>query len=231
MVNPSNRWDHMGSSSIQLARRSVYDLALRLLHAAIGASSLGALASGLALDFLDWGGERHAGVELHVLAGKCLIVSLVGRIVWGLVGPRAARLSDLWRPREWLALLRTRRPSDCPTTFGHDTAGSLAYVAFYIASVACGISGLLLMAAKHLTGPFKGWALDDVAIELWATWFHVAGYVAIAVFVIAHVGALVIHERHWGIPLAQAMFSGFQYRPVDDDRENSSKPAEEVRSQ
>lgn len=69
----------MGSSSVKFARRPVYDPVLRLLHAAIGILSSTALVSGLALDFLDWGTDRHAGVKVHLTAGECLIVSLGSR--------------------------------------------------------------------------------------------------------------------------------------------------------
>ena len=38
---------------------------------------------------------------------------------------------------------------------------------------------------------------------------------AILGFVVVHLAALILHESRHGVPLAQAMLSGFQYRKTD----------------
>ena len=40
---------------------------------------------------------------------------------------------------------------------------------------------------------------------------------AILAFVVVHIAALILHESRHGVPLAQAMLSGFQYRKTDED--------------
>jgi len=72
-------------------------------------------------------------------------------------------------------------------------------------------SGLALAAIDQGTGPL--YAVLGHAAELKNLfrlpheWLQ---YVFI-VFIVAHLGALILHERRHGIPVAQAMVSGYQY--------------------
>jgi cytochrome b len=75
------------SGPTPLPTRRVVDAAMRMFHWLFAACFVGAYATA------DWESLRL----VHVTLGYTLAGLLVFRIVWGLFGPRQARLSALWR--------------------------------------------------------------------------------------------------------------------------------------
>ncbi len=198
---------------LQLERRRTYDLVTRLLHGVMAISIfviLAVLALGELLgDRLD---EDAVGM-LHSVAGFILVGAWALRMVWGLVGPAEARLTKLWQPRAWLAFARTRT-SPKGLGFGHHPIASAAYLAFYAAIGYLGVSGLLMAASEFELGPLAGIA-DPRTLRQWSHMLgelHGPAALFVQAFIVLHVVALVWHEKVDGIPWAQSMISGFQYR-------------------
>lgn len=200
--------------TLSYERRKVYDLPLRLIHAWNALVILLLLATGWLSDFFEAGAPAAGLWNVHILAGYGLVAGLAARLTWGLVGPRHARFADLWHPRAWLAALRTRRLPHAPR-FGHDPLASLVYLAVYIVLLGMAGTGLALAAVEHDMGPLAAWLGDSVWLKELFEEPHELGYGLLAGFVGLHLLALALHERFGRRPVAQAMVSGYQYRPSD----------------
>jgi cytochrome b len=195
-----------------LNRARVYDPLLRIIHAWNAVLVVLLLASSQLATWLEFSWEVAALWRLHLWCGYLLFIGLVARLVWGIVGPSHARWSDLWHPRAWVEAVRRRQFFTPPQAWGHHPLASLAYLAFYGLAWCLAITGLALAAIDQGVGPLYG--VLGYAFEL-MSWFrrpHDWLEELIIAFAIAHLAALILHERRHGLPIAQAMVSGYQYR-------------------
>jgi cytochrome b len=195
-----------------LSRAQVYDPLLRIIHAWNAVLVVLLLASSQLAGWLAFSWEVAALWRLHVWCGYLLFVGLVARLVWGLVGPPYARWSNLWQPAEWIDAVRRRRFFTPPLAFGHHPSASLAYLAFYGMAWCQVLTGLALAAIDQGIGPLYDALGYAFAAAPWFRNPHDWLEELMLAFVIVHLAALVLHERRHGIPVAQAMVSGYQYR-------------------
>lgn len=196
-----------------LSAAPVYDPVLRILHWTNASLVVCLLASGLATQALGF--EPPAGWlrYWHGVLGNALVVSLFGRVLWGVVGPEHARWQALWHPDAWRGAFRSRRFFVVPERFGHHPVASLAYLAAYALMAVLAASGLALLAIKTGHGPLRaalGW---HFSYQDWALVPHQLAAYAMLLFVAAHLAALVLHQKRHGLPLAQSMLTGIQYLP------------------
>lgn len=197
-----------------LTREKVYDPVLRIIHA-WNALAIVLLVLGAQLaKWLEYTPEAIFLWRFHVWAGYALVVGLVARVLWGLNGPAHARLSSLWRWRAWMAAVRARAWFTAPSDWGHHPVASLAYVLLYLMLVVMAISGLLLVAVEQGAGPLAPWFAHAVELKWLFKTPHDWLEKLILGFVVLHMAALLLHESRHGIPLAQAMVTGYQYRTV-----------------
>lgn len=199
-----------------LSRARVYDPLLRIIHAWNALLVVLLLASSQLAAWLEFSWEVAALWRLHLWCGYLLFLGLVARLVWGIVGPPHARLSDLWRPAVWLEAVRKRRFFSPPQAMGHHPMASLAYVMFYGMAWCMAVTGLALAAIDQGVGPLYdalGYAFESKA---WFRTPHDWLEEFLLAFVIVHLAALILHERRHGIPIAQAMVSGYQYRKENE---------------
>jgi Ni,Fe-hydrogenase I cytochrome b subunit len=91
-----------------LSGRRVYDPVLRLLHWYNAVLIVSLLLSGMIAQRVEPGALSGWLHQQHGWLGAGLVLGLIGRLVWGLVGTHHARLSDLWHPAVWLEIWRTR---------------------------------------------------------------------------------------------------------------------------
>jgi len=192
-------------------RRKVYDPALRLIHWWNALAIVALLATAWSSDLFEHGPYERTLWQVHIVLGYALVTGLAARLVWGLVGPRHARFSDLWHPRAWLDAIRLRRFAAAPR-FGHDAFASLAYLAVFVLLAAMAVTGLALAAIEHGTGPLAGVLGDMVWLKKVFKEPHEAIATVLAVFVGLHWAMLVVHERRDGNRIARSMISGVQYR-------------------
>jgi cytochrome b len=191
--------------------RRVYDPVLRFMHAWNALALIALLATGWLADVFERGPNEALLWKAHILLGYGLIVGLVTRALWGVVGPRHARFSDMWHPRVWIDVVRNRMIR-ASRRFGHNELASLAYLGVYALILAMGATGLALAAIEHGVGPLSEWLGD-------ATWLkkifkepHEAISTVLALFVGVHLIALVVHEWLERNHLAGSMLTGIQYR-------------------
>jgi cytochrome b len=192
-------------------RRRVYDAVLRFLHWWNAAAIVALLATGWGSELFEHGTGERAVWTVHVYAGYGLIVGLVARLTWGLVGPRHARLTDMWHPQAWRGLFtRLRLPAD--HRWGHDPIASAVYLALYGMLAVMAVTGLALAATEHGMGPLAGGLLDRVWLAKLFEEPHEFLASFIAAFIVVHMSALWVHQRFGGVPVAQSMWTGIQVR-------------------
>lgn len=201
-------------TAVALVRERVYDPLLRLIHAWNAVAIVALMATGFGAELLEDGPYEATLWTAHVYAGYALVVGLAARLAWGLVGPRSARLSDLWHPQAWAAALRTRR-SPTRSEPGHDPLASIVFLALYALLLVMAASGLALAAIEQGMGPLAGSFLDTSRLEDFFGEPHEAVALAVAGLVGLHMAALIYHQFIEKRPTAQAMLTGNQYRAVE----------------
>jgi Ni/Fe-hydrogenase 1 B-type cytochrome subunit len=216
-MNPPNA----AQKHSRLVRLKVYDGMQRILHWWIGLCIIGLISTGLVASNMEVGSARSHLWTYHILVGKALIVAAVGRLVWGLIGPHHAKIVSLIHPTEWVRSLRTRKVPSADGAFGHHPQASLSYLGFYGLLVIMSGSGMLLAAVHHGEGPLGEQLLDQFKNIDYIQFVHEYGWIAVAGFIVTHVGALIFHEWHDRIPIAQSMISGYQYRTVKEKKDES----------
>lgn len=191
-------------------RQKVYDPVLRLIHLWNGLSILFLMATIWLSELFERGVGEDTLWQLHIYIGYALVVGIVARLSWGLVGPRHARFSDMWHPAAWWDAVRNLNLKAKPR-FGHNTLASGAYLLVYLLLITMAITGLGLAAVEHSMGPFNVWFGDMAWLEDLFEEPHEIIYYLLMGFVVIHIAALIWHEHKDKTPLAQAMVTGYQY--------------------
>ena len=203
-----------------LIRSKVYDGIQRIIHAWIGAVVVALVVLGWLGKSIEPGAAKLPINQAHIFLGYGLIVGLVARLVWAIVGPEHARFSALVHPVAWLRALRTFRLVQSHA-FGHDAFASLAYLGLYGVLGVSVVSGLVLAAIKYDVGPLPSTLFDDFRMHAITAQFHDAVLYGATAFTVVHIGAMIVREKQRGYPIAQAMISGYQYRlKSPEDKEN-----------
>ena len=136
---------------ITYRRQKVYDPALRLIHLWNGLAILFLMVTIWISDLFDKGVGEDTLWQIHIFIGYALVVGIVARLAWGLVGPRHARYSDMWHPAAWWNAVRHFNLTTKPR-FGHNTLASAVYLLVYLLLIAMAVSGLGLAAIEHSIG-------------------------------------------------------------------------------
>ncbi len=195
---------------ITYRRQKVYDPALRLIHLWNGLAILFLMVTIWISDLFDKGVGEDTLWQIHIFIGYALVVGIVARLAWGLVGPRHARYSDMWHPAAWWNAVRHFNLTTKPR-FGHNTLASAVYLLVYLLLIAMAVSGLGLAAIEHSMGPFNSWFGDMTWLEDLFEEPHEIIYYLLMGFVVIHIAALIWHEYKDKTPVAQAMVTGYQY--------------------
>ncbi|MCX7189641.1 MAG: cytochrome b/b6 domain-containing protein [Methylotenera sp.] len=195
---------------ITYRRQKVYDPALRLIHLWNGLAILFLMVTIWISDLFDKGVGEDTLWQIHIFIGYALVVGIVARLAWGLVGPRHARYSDLWHPAAWWNAVRHFNLTTKPR-FGHNTLASAVYLLVYLLLIAMAVSGLGLAAIEHSMGPFNAWFGDMTWLKDLFEEPHEIIYYLLMGFVVIHIAALIWHEYKDKTPVAQAMVTGYQY--------------------
>jgi Ni/Fe-hydrogenase 1 B-type cytochrome subunit len=205
-----------------MVRQYIYDAVQRVLHWWLALSTVLLVITGLLASNQDAGSEQVFTWSLHMLAGRVLIVGLSGRLLWGVIGPAHARFNAFIHISAWIDSLKSRKMLSADTEFGHHPQASMSYLTFYGLIVIMCITGLSLAAIIHGEGPLAERLLDDFTYLGIIRNIHEYSWWAIGFFAVTHVGALIFHEWHDQIPIAQSMISGFQYRTKKNKGEKTN---------
>jgi Ni/Fe-hydrogenase 1 B-type cytochrome subunit len=206
-----------------LERQYVYGVAQRVLHWWLALSTFGLIATGLIASNMEPDSTRAFVWGLHMICGKVFAVGFVGRVVWGIIGPKHARFSALFYPKAWIESIKSKKMLSADRAFGHHEQASISYIGYYVMCFFMIATGFTLAGSLHGEGPLANKILDDFTNSHLIHEIHEYIWWAIGFFIVTHVGALIFHEWHDNIPLSQSMISGFQYRSVkkENDLEKS----------
>lgn len=166
----------------------VYDLPTRVFHWFFAALFIGAYAIANLVD------DEASRFAWHMLAGMALGVVVLLRLVWGFVGTRHARWSDMTLdPRQLAGYLKGVVAGGGRRWVGHNPASSWAALAMMGLALALGASGVAMSI-----GVVPEWV--EEAHELMANIF-------LAV-VLLHLAGLVVHVLRHRDALPLSMLSG-----------------------
>ncbi|MBB6305192.1 cytochrome b/b6 domain-containing protein [Rhizobium leucaenae] len=121
-------------------------------------------------------GSNDPDMTVHKASGYGVLVLVVYRILWGLVGSSTARFSNFVRSPGivWAYFQRLRQEKAAPY-LGHNPVGGLMVVGLIIT---CGIQGLLGLFSSDgvaASGPFAelvGETISSWAASIHAAWFY-----------------------------------------------------------
>jgi cytochrome b len=166
----------------------VYDLPTRVFHWCFAALFVTAYAIANLVD------DESARFAWHMLAGMALGVAVLLRVLWGVVGTRHARWSDLsLDPRQLAGYLKGVVAGGGRRWVGHNPASSWAALSMMVLALALGASGLAMA-----NGVAQEWV--EEAHELMANVF--------LAIVLLHVAGLVVHVLRHRDALPLSMLSG-----------------------
>lgn len=195
-----------------LRREKVFDPILRSIHAWNGFAILLLILSAQVAVWIAFTPEATLLWRLHVWAGYALVIGLVARLSWGLNGPAHARIGAMWHWQAWWRAVRHRQWFVEPEDYGHHPLASAVYLAFYLIVLVMAGTGLALAAIDQGSGPLAPWLGYDLSLKRLFKLPHDLLEEFVLGFVVTHLAALILHEVRHGVPMAQAMVSGYQYR-------------------
>jgi cytochrome b len=162
-------------------RVRVWDLPTRLFHWLLVLAVIGMFITGY-LGALDW----------HMRLGCAVLVLLLFRLVWGLVGGHWSRFASFCpSPHKLWNLLRAK-PEAEPEPLGHKPLGALSVWAMLLALLAQVISGLMSDDDIAYAGPWARHVPETVSH--WMTDYHAAiGQWLLVALVLLHLGAILFY--------------------------------------
>lgn len=140
---------------------------------------------------------------IHLWAGYTMLVLVVVRLLWGVIGTRSARFSA-FPPNPFRALnyLRKMRRGDRTVHLSHNPLGALMVYNIWTTLLVIGTTGYMMGTAK-----FFGIA--------WVERTHELAYDWLLVSIAAHILGVIFDTWRSGIPLVQAMIHGRKRIPND----------------
>jgi cytochrome b len=168
--------------------RLVYDLPTRVFHWSF---VLLFLTSILISKFVE---SDSVVFNYHMLSGLLMLLIIILRVVWGLVGTRYAKFSgfDL-RPKNLVSYMLGLLKSDHRKWPGHNPATSFAAITMMAIGFSLGVTGLLMTYGNQKE------RFEDIH-ELLST--------AFIILVISHLAGLIIHTIRHKEMIAVSMMSG-----------------------
>lgn len=190
----------------------VWDLPTRLFHWALVICLVGMFATAYT------GG---AAMDWHARIGYAVLTLLLFRMVWGVVGGRWSRFSNLLRsPGSVLAYVRGRSHPD--HLIGHNPLGALSVLAMLLVLLVQVGTGLVGDDEISFTGPLNRFVAS--AQGLAATSYHKRiGQWLIVALVALHIAAVLYYVLRKRQPLVRAMVTGD--KPVDAQAASSRDDA------
>ncbi len=176
------------SNNNQEKRTLVFDLPTRLFHWVFAACFIGAFAIG---KFSD---DEAAIYPLHAALGMIMILALVLRVIWGIVGTKYARFNSFkLNPADLIAYLSNMFSAKKPANLGRNPASSFAAIAMMIFAVLMGITGFNMAQGRG------GHDLKEVHEIISTLFLLVAGL---------HIVGIVIHTITQKDPIGLSMIDG-----------------------
>jgi cytochrome b len=177
----------------QRERVRVYDLLVRLAHfvfiAGVGAAWF----------------TRHASGRWHEWIGYAVMTALAIRLLWGFIGPPAARFLRFVRgPRATLCYAAEARRGCAPRYLGHNPLGAWMIVALLLTLALIVVTGWMFTTDRWFG---FGWVIRSHEIATWVLFALIP----------LHVGGVIHASRAHGERLVAAMVHGKKPAAAGDD--------------
>ena len=203
-----------------LLAQKVYDPFLRFLHWWNALSIFSLMLTIWLKGFLTpLDNKKEILYNYHILIGYALTAGILARIIWGFIGPKHAKFKNMFRIKDYIQVLKTRKLNH-KLNWGHDRYAGLLYIVLYILMIYQAYSGLYLAAKKYAMGPLVNFVELNKEKTPFAEFIkdihEVVFYVAMG-FAALHIFMLIFHEITEKYPFTQSMFSGYQYRKKDNE--------------
>jgi Ni/Fe-hydrogenase 1 B-type cytochrome subunit len=195
--------------------KNVYDPFLRFIHAWNGLCVFILMVSIWLKGFIShFSNGKEIIYRFHIYVGFALTIGITLRLIWGFIGPKNAKWKRFFFLQDWIKVLKTRK-LDLSAHWGHDRYASLVYLFFYFMMIYQIISGLMMAAKSYGMGPLTNLieqSKEKIPLFHQLKEIHEIFFYISMIYVVVHVGMIILHENLNGHPIAQSMFNGKQYR-------------------
>lgn len=197
MQGPANRAQRATTGSAEAIR--VWDVGVRAFHWLLVVAVAAAALTGFVIG--------RTALAWHLIAGVAVIVAVVWRAVWGLLGPTYARFAGFaFGPAAVLAHLRALRTGAHPRHLGHNPLGAAMVFALLAVLAALVLAGTLTLGGMLKQGPLRAFLSYDAG----RLWFDIHNALAILLLVMigAHLAGVAFESRRGRENLVAAMLTG-----------------------
>lgn len=186
----------------ETTRQRVWDPVVRLTHWGLAITVVAGYVIGENMTF--------ANIRWHFYLGYATATLLTIRLLWGLVGPRPARIASLFStPKTFVgyaATLFDRRPSHWP---GHNPIGAVSVIALWGLLAAMVVTGLFSESDDFFeTAPLAVYASSDMRLTMTA--LHKQLHVFVAPLVLLHLSAIAFYYLWKRENLVRPMITGWK---------------------
>lgn len=192
------------SNTTFLYRVRIWDLPTRVFHIVLALAVAGLVATG------EVGGNA---LQIHFLLGYLILVLVIFRLIWGVVGGHWSRFVNFVpSPTRLLAYVQSLRVKQAVDHIGHNPLGALSVLAMLFLLLLQVLSGLMSDDDISNTGP---WAVlvpaDWVAL---ATQYHGdIGKVLLIILISLHVATVLYYKHLKNEDLITPMITGDKILP------------------
>lgn len=174
------------------SRILVWDLATRLFHWLFAGGFIAAAILSLAL------GEHSPSFPYHAIVGLTLVLMVVLRIVWGVIGSKYARFASfIYGPRSVIEYTRGVLTGKGRRHIGHNPGSSVAIFLMLLLMIVLGVTGVMM--ATGTRGIKEIHELASYAM-LGVVGIHVLGVILHSVRHRENITASMVHGRKAGDP-------------------------------
>lgn len=155
---------------------------------------------------------RYRKFPIHAYAGYLMLILVVFRIVWGMIGTKAAKFATfLYTPAEVLAYSRQMLHGHAGYYASHNPMGSWMVYALLTMMLVNGVLGLMLYSSGQQLGPLGAMVPEDWE-DLLKGMHKVLGHVT-AAFVAMHIAGVLWAARAHRENYVLAMITGHKRVP------------------
>jgi len=148
-------------------------------------------------------------LDVHVWAGYIVGALVVGRVIWGFVGPAHARFSDfIYAPLTTLAYARDLVLFRAERHLGHSPGGGAMVLLLLVFLTATVVTGLVVYGGEQQAGPLAGMFTKPTGENVEELHELFANITLALVF--AHIAAVVFASFVHRENLVRAMITGYK---------------------
>ena len=188
----------------------VWDLPIRLFHWLLVLCILGSFIS------VNIGGNA---IQWHAYFGYSILVLLVFRIVWGLVGSTHARFTTFFPSK---AGILNYLSGKSPRVLGHNPLGAISVFALLFVLLVQVFTGLFVDDEVAFQGPLAKY-VPNFLVSLFSE-IHEGNQVLIYTLITIHIAAILFYKKIKGEDLIKPMLTGD--KEIDPSEEASYSPAD-----